>query len=155
MSKKVIIWNIHFTPLRDARSALRDALERTGRFSVVGSTGDGNEALRLVEETAPDVLALDLILPGLDGLGILRRLDAERRPADSPLHTAWRSMVTLGYFRVEHLCDGVDNLHVLYGNHDSLSDVLVPLNVRRDANFMDDRRHAFFLDTAASRSTAG
>ena len=63
----------------DARSALRDALERTGRFSVVGSTGDGNEALRLVEETAPDVLALDLILPGLDGLGILRRLDAERR----------------------------------------------------------------------------
>ena len=64
----------------DARSALRDALERTGRFSVVGSTGDGNEALRLVEETAPDVLALDLILPGLDGLGILRRLDAERRP---------------------------------------------------------------------------
>ena len=65
----------------DARSALRDALERTGRFSVVGSTGDGNEALRLVEETAPDVLALDLILPGLDGLGILRRLDAERRPA--------------------------------------------------------------------------
>ena len=64
-----------------ARSTLQDALERTGRFSIVGSTSDGNEALELVEEAKPDALALDLILPGLDGLGVLRRLGTEDRPA--------------------------------------------------------------------------
>ena len=64
----------------DARSMLQDALERTGRFTVVGSTGDGNEALQMIADTKPDILVLDLILPGLDGLGILRRLDGERRP---------------------------------------------------------------------------
>ena len=64
----------------EARGMLQDALERTGRFLVTASTGDGEQALRLIEETKPDLLVLDLILPGLDGLGILRRLDRERRP---------------------------------------------------------------------------
>lgn len=64
----------------DARSMLQDALEKTGRFTVVGSTGDGNEVLQMVADAKPDVLVLDLILQGMDGLGILRRLDGEKRP---------------------------------------------------------------------------
>lgn len=64
----------------DARSMLQDALEKTGRFTVIGSTGDGNEVLQMVADAKPDVLVLDLILPGMDGLGILRRLDGEKRP---------------------------------------------------------------------------
>lgn len=64
----------------DARGMLKDALERTRRFTVVGSAGDGNEALGLIQETQPDMLVLDMILPGLDGLGILRRLDGRNRP---------------------------------------------------------------------------
>ena len=64
----------------DARSMLQDALEKTGRFTVVGSTGDGNEVLQMVADAKPDVLVLDLILPGMDGLGILRRMDSEKRP---------------------------------------------------------------------------
>ena len=51
----------------DARSMLQDALEETGRFTVVGSTGDGNEVLQMVADAKPDVLVLDLILPGMDG----------------------------------------------------------------------------------------
>lgn len=64
----------------DARSMLRDALERTGRFTVICSTGDGGQVLEMVEEYKPDMLVLDLILPGLDGLSILRRLDSKDRP---------------------------------------------------------------------------
>lgn len=64
----------------DARRMLQDELERTGRFTVVGSTGDGNAVLQMVNEAKPDILVLDLILPGLDGLSILRRLDGEKRP---------------------------------------------------------------------------
>ena len=64
----------------EARRMLQAALERSKRFVVTGSTGDGEEALRLVRETKPDILVLDMILPGLDGLGLLRRLEVKDRP---------------------------------------------------------------------------
>lgn len=64
----------------DARSMLQTALERTGRFVVTASTGNGQQALKLIEETRPDLLVLDMVMPGLDGLGILRQLDKEHRP---------------------------------------------------------------------------
>ncbi len=43
-------------------------------FSVVGETGDGWEALRLVRELQPDVVVLDIRLPSLDGLSAAERL---------------------------------------------------------------------------------
>ena len=64
----------------EARSMLRSALERSGQFTVVGETGDGEEVLRLVRETRPDMLLLDMILPGMDGLTVLRRLGERERP---------------------------------------------------------------------------
>ena len=64
----------------DARSMLRDALEQTERFIVVASTGDGGEVTRLITEAKPDILVLDYLLPGLDGLAILRQMKKENRP---------------------------------------------------------------------------
>ena len=64
----------------EARGMLQDALEKTVRFSVIASTGDGGEALRLVGETKPDILVLDLVLPGVDGLSVLSRLRGEEMP---------------------------------------------------------------------------
>ena len=65
----------------EARCLLQSALERSGRFEVIGSTGDGTEVVDMVRTWKPDLLVLDLILPGLDGLSILRRLDEDDRPA--------------------------------------------------------------------------
>ena len=64
----------------DARDMLRDALEQTGRFVVTASTGNGSEVLALIEETQPDILVLDYLLPGLDGLAILKQMKKEDRP---------------------------------------------------------------------------
>jgi len=64
----------------DARDMLRDALEQTGRFVVTASTGNGSEVLQLIEDTKPDLLVLDYLLPGLDGLAILRQMKKENRP---------------------------------------------------------------------------
>ena len=61
----------------EIRDMLRASLEDTGRFAVVASTGDGNEALTLAREVKPDILVLDMILPGLDGLSVLNRLEGE------------------------------------------------------------------------------
>jgi DNA-binding response OmpR family regulator len=56
-------------------------LERAGYATA--TAGDGLEALRLVEERRPDLIVLDLMLPGLGGLEVLRQLgesDAPRTP---------------------------------------------------------------------------
>ena len=49
-------------------------LEREG-FSV-STAGDGEEALRLARENPPDVVVLDLMLPGIDGIEVCRRIRA-------------------------------------------------------------------------------
>lgn len=58
----------------DFRSMLREIIEKTDRFSVVGCTGDGTEALRLIQERQPDLAVVDLVLPGTDGFRMLKQL---------------------------------------------------------------------------------
>ncbi len=65
----------------ETRCLLQSALERSGRFEVVASLGDGTQVVDMVRTWKPDLMVLDLILPGLDGLSILRRLKEEERPA--------------------------------------------------------------------------
>jgi two-component system response regulator NreC len=62
------------------RQGLRALLQAEPEFSVVGEAGDGLEAVRLVERIKPDVLVLDLILPGLNGLEVTRQV-SQRSPA--------------------------------------------------------------------------
>ena len=56
------------------RDLLRDALENTGEFQVVAQTADGQEAIRLVEEAAPDVIMMDVIMPVMDGIDACREI---------------------------------------------------------------------------------
>jgi DNA-binding NarL/FixJ family response regulator len=60
------------------REGLVAMLETQPDFAVVGEAGTGPEALALVSNAHPDVLLLDLELPGLDGVGVLRRLETDR-----------------------------------------------------------------------------
>jgi DNA-binding NarL/FixJ family response regulator len=50
------------------RQGLKTLLEHTSGFKVVGEASDGLEALRLVERFQPNILSLDLMMPGLNGL---------------------------------------------------------------------------------------
>jgi two-component system response regulator NreC len=54
------------------RRGMRTLLESEADFSVVGEAGDGLETVRMVARLQPDVLVLDLMMPGLSGLEILR-----------------------------------------------------------------------------------
>ena len=56
------------------RDLLRDALENTGEFQVVAQAADGQEALRLVQEAAPDVIVMDVIMPVMDGIDACRQI---------------------------------------------------------------------------------
>jgi two-component system, response regulator PdtaR len=59
------------------RMDLRQLLEASG-FEVCGEARDGVEALALARELEPDVVLLDIRMPGLDGVECARRLYAER-----------------------------------------------------------------------------
>jgi len=63
------------------RRLLYALLQSDGRFEVVGEAADGVEALRLVDELTPDLMLLDLSMPGMDGIEVLERLaDHESAP---------------------------------------------------------------------------
>ncbi|RKG97722.1 response regulator, partial [Corallococcus sp. CA053C] len=57
-----------------ARKVLRKVLSDAEGLEVVGTARDGLDALERVAELKPDVITLDLVMPALDGLGLLRAL---------------------------------------------------------------------------------
>ena len=76
----------------DLRLLLRETLESTGEFQVVGETGDGGQVLALVEETHPQLLLLD-------GMGVLRQLrEREEQP---------RTIVTSAFYNDRMVAEAV------------------------------------------------
>jgi two-component system chemotaxis response regulator CheB len=62
-----------------ARKVLRQMLAATD-IEVIGAARDGLEALEQIATLKPDVVTLDLVMPNLDGVGVLRALPEERAP---------------------------------------------------------------------------
>ncbi|HMO01298.1 MAG TPA: response regulator transcription factor [Miltoncostaeaceae bacterium] len=59
------------------RGVLRRLLERDPEIVVVAEAGDGAEALELAEDVRPDVVLMDVSMPGLDGLEATYALKAQ------------------------------------------------------------------------------
>ncbi|MGA9994227.1 MAG: response regulator transcription factor [Pyrinomonadaceae bacterium] len=59
---------------RIVRQGLRALLAAEADFKVIGEADDGREALEVVRRLNPDVLVLDLMMPGLNGLEVARQL---------------------------------------------------------------------------------
>ena len=56
------------------RDGLRDVLEASGRFEVVGQAEDGEEAVRIAGELAPHVIVMDVMMPRKDGIDACREI---------------------------------------------------------------------------------
>ena len=56
------------------RSGLKEVLEASGCLEVVGEAGDGEEAVSTVEALQPDVIVMDVIMPGKDGIDACREI---------------------------------------------------------------------------------
>ena len=67
----------------DFRGMMRQHLSRAGY--VVLDARDGSSALHVARTSRPDVIALDLLMPGLDGWGFIEKLRAEERLAHIPV----------------------------------------------------------------------
>jgi DNA-binding NarL/FixJ family response regulator len=53
-----------------------EILDGDDRFAVVGRAADGNEAVRLCEEHSPDIVLMDIGMPGRDGIEATRAIQA-------------------------------------------------------------------------------
>lgn len=69
-------------PSEDVRLILSDTLSREEDLEIVGTAADGPETLSMMAELNPDVVLMELVLPKLDGLNVLRKLsDSDRDTA--------------------------------------------------------------------------
>ena len=55
------------------RTMLREEIDRSEEFTVAGATGDGGELLSLIGQLHPDLVLMDVLLPGVNGLDVLRK----------------------------------------------------------------------------------
>jgi len=63
------------------REGIRALLEEEAGLEVVGQAGDGGEVAGLVESLRPDVVVVDLMMPGVGGLDVTREIvRGSRRP---------------------------------------------------------------------------
>jgi DNA-binding NarL/FixJ family response regulator len=76
MTIRIVLADDH----RVVREGFRALLAAEKDLEIVGETGDGLEALRLVERLKPDLILVDLMMPGLGGLEVARQV-AQREPA--------------------------------------------------------------------------
>lgn len=82
---------------REFCSILNDFLSWQEDITVVGTCGDGLDALKLIKEKKPDLVILDVIMPHLDGLGVLEKLsilDLNQRPRILVLSAVGQDKIT-------------------------------------------------------------
>jgi two-component system LytT family response regulator/two-component system response regulator LytT len=78
-------------------------LKEFPEIEIVGSASNGPEAVRLIEDLGPELVFLDVQMPGLDGLGVIQKLKADRAPLPAFVLCTAFERYALEAFRLEAL----------------------------------------------------
>lgn len=103
----------------DFRILLRIQLSMIPGVKVVGTAGDGLEALRAVDADPPDVVVMDLLMPGMDGFEAIDHLRARRPEVAIVAYTAVAARDT-----VERVAEKDVELVVKSGGESSLVEAM-------------------------------
>lgn len=80
------------------RHNLKDLVSKEQDMTIVGSAADGVDAVSMIRRTHPDVVLLDIIMPRMDGLGVLEEIqkdkEMEKKPAFIVLTAMEQEMIT-------------------------------------------------------------
>ncbi|MBP16938.1 MAG: response regulator [Acidimicrobiaceae bacterium] len=141
------------------RLDLRETLEEEG-YTVVGDTGRGDEMLELVAATDPDVVILDIKMPGMDGIEVARRI-ARSHDAAVVILTAYsqRDLIdqaieagALAYlvkpFQRSELVPAVEIARARHREMRALTDQAQTLADRLEARKTIDRARGVLMDEA-------
>ena len=83
---------------------LEELLKKENDLELVGKAGNGEDAIRMIQRTSPDVVLLDLIMPKIDGIAVVERVRKESRnkkiPAFIVLSSAGGEEIAEEAFRV-------------------------------------------------------
>ncbi len=74
---------------KPARDRLRQILEDEDNYEVVGEAGNGHDAVALASDLAPDIVLLDIRMPGLDGIETAHHLNELEKPPAVVFTTAY------------------------------------------------------------------
>lgn len=131
------------------RNIVARSLTKAG-LEVVGSARDGDEALALCERERPDAMTLDLTMPGLDGLGVLRIL-RERTDTNIPVVVVSAFSAAHGARAVDALAEGAFDLVSKPTANESLDSFIEALGTKVKQAAASRRRPR---GAATARSTA-
>ncbi len=146
------------------RGALAALLDLEGDLTVVGVAGDGDEAVKVVAETAPDVCLMDIQMPGMDGIAATRAVRAASTDTRVLIVTTFARP---GYLRAaldagasgfvvkdapaEQLADAVRRVHAGLRVVDS---ALAEMSLFEGANPLSEREQQVLRLAADGRSAA-
>lgn len=141
------------------RLDLRETLEEEG-YTVVGDTGRGDEMLELVAATDPDVVILDIKMPGMDGIEVARRI-ARSHDAAVVILTAFSQRDLIGQaieagalaylvkpFQRSELVPAVEIARARHREMRALTDQAQTLADRLEARKTIDRARGVLMDEA-------
>ena len=119
-----------------AREGIRLRVEGEPDIEIVGEAGDGPSAVRAIRDLTPDLVFLDVQMPGLDGFGVLDALEPEEWPTAIVFVTAFD----------EHALRAFDTNAIDY--------VVKPLVDRRFRRALDRARERLRRETAVAHHEA-
>jgi DNA-binding NarL/FixJ family response regulator len=138
------------------RGGLAQLLAATDDLEVVGQAGDGDEALAVVAATRPDVVVMDLQMPGTDGVTATRRVVAEHPETQVLVLTSYsdtdRIVAALDAGAVGYLLKDADPDDVIDGVR-AVSRGESPLHPRAARSLLTARRSAPALPDLTPRET--
>ena len=124
------------------RTTLKNTLDADGGFVVTGCTGDGNEAVLRIKETLPDVVLMDLVLSGMDGLGVMEAVSSAQGINPKPL------FIIVSSFMGDHLLNVASALGAAYFIQKPFDPAMIPARVKslmgkfKDQNSVPSILHA-------------
>ncbi|NLJ57512.1 MAG: sporulation transcription factor Spo0A [Tissierellia bacterium] len=129
---------------KEFRRILKDFLISKKLFDIVDMADDGLKALESVEKHQPDILILDIIMPHLDGLGVLERLhkkDLNKFPKVIILSAVGHDKVTQRAINM-----GVDYYIVKPFNFESFAERLLQISEMETSRVQNRSREIVFTD---------